>query len=58
MALFQICIKAIFSEDFQNPSNNFDVTFFLIFSIDKNIIQINNDKDIEFLSQNLINLVL
>ena len=25
IVLFQICIKAIFPEDFQNPSNSFDI---------------------------------
>ena len=47
MAFLQICIKAIFPEDFQNLSNGFDVW---IFGIDKNIIQIYDGKDIKLLS--------
>ena len=50
MALLQICINAIFSENFQNPLNDINVTLFWIFDIDKNIIQINKNKDIKFLS--------
>ena len=57
-AFLQICIKAIFSEDLQNPSKGFDVSLPWIFGIDKNIIQIYNDKDIELLSKNLIDIVL
>ena len=57
-ALFQICINVIFFKDFQNRLNNFDVTFPSILGIEKNIIQINDDKIIEFFSQDLINIAL
>ena len=57
-AFFQICIKAISPEDFQNPSNSFDVSFSWIFGIDKNIFQIYNDKNIGLLIQDLVNIAL
>ena len=57
-AFLQICIKAIFPEDVQNPSNGFDVSLPWIFDIDKNIIQIYNDKDIELFRQDLIDIAL
>ena len=58
MTLFQIYIKDIFPGNFQNPLNGFNVTFFWIFGMDKNIIQINNNKDIEFFGQNLNDIAL
>ena len=58
MAFLQIFIKVIFPKDFQNPSNGFDMTLPWIFGIDKNIIQINNEKDIELLSQDFIDIAL
>ena len=58
MAFLQICIKAIFAENSQNPLNGFNMTLLRIFGIDKNIIQTNDNKDIKFLNQNFVNIAL
>ena len=38
----------MFLQFFKNPSNNINVGLAWIFGINKDVIQINNDKDIEF----------
>ena len=45
-------------EFFKNLLNNIDVSLICIFSINHNVIQINNSKNIEFFGQNLINIIL
>ena len=56
--LFQVGKQAIFSQDVQDLRYSFYVTPFLILSIDEDVIQINNDEDIKFLYQDLINVTL
>ena len=45
-------------QNIQHPLNGFDVTLVWIFDIDKDVIQINNDKEIELLGQDFINVTL
>ena len=56
--LFQIGIEAMFPQNVQHLSNSFYVTLAWVFGIDENIIQINNDKNVKLLSQELIDKTL
>lgn len=58
MTFLQICITNVFFWGFQNPPNDFNVISALIFYIDKNIIQVNSNKNIKFFSQNLVGIAL
>lgn len=44
MTLFEISKKAIFPQMFQNPPNCINMELAWVFTINKNIIQIDNDK--------------
>ena len=50
--------KAMFFQFVNHLINNIKMNLIRIFGIYKNIILINNDKDIALLSQNLINIIL
>lgn len=54
----QICKKIMFSQFFKNSLNNIDINFTYILSINKNIIKLNNDINIKFLSKYLIDIAL
>ena len=56
--LFQIGKQAIFAQKARYPPHVFHVTLPLIYSIDKNVIQINDEKDIKLFCQDLINIAL
>ena len=57
MALFEIGKKAILCMFFKNLPTGINMSFALIFDINKDIIEINNDKNAKLLDQNLINLM-
>ena len=54
----QIYIKREFPQLVEDPMYCLDVAFSLVFGIDEDIIQIHNDKNIEFFRKDLINVVL
>ena len=56
--LFHVCIQQKLSKLFQNPLYNYDVSIFSIIKIDKNVIQIHDDKDIKLFSKDLIDVFL
>ena len=56
--LLQISKQAIFPQKVQYPSHGFYVYLAWIFIVDKDVIQIYNDKDIEFFYQNFIDVAL
>ena len=45
-------------EFFQNSLYSFNVTIFVIISVNEDIVQIHNNKNIKLLSKNLINVFL
>ena len=57
-AFFEVSKKAVFSQFLQNPSNGIDVSFAWVLNIDEDVIKVNNDKNIEFLGQDLVNIAL
>ena len=56
--LLDVGKNAIFCQFFKNPSNGINVNLAWVFSLDDNIIKVKNDKNIEFFSQNLVNIAL
>ena len=55
---FQIGKKLIFSQKIQHLLHSVYMTLAFIFGVNKYIIQVNNNKNIEFLGQNLIDIAL
>ncbi len=49
LTFFQVNIQQIFPQLVQNPLNNFYVAISLIFGVNKNVIQVYNNKDIKLL---------
>ena len=58
MTLFEVDKKAVFLQFLENPSNGVDVKLAWVVGIDEDVIKVNNDKNIEFLCQDLINIAL
>lgn len=58
LTLFQIYIKTIFPQLFQDPLYDIYKWLAEVFGIDQNIIQIHVNKDIKFLNKNLVNIIL
>ena len=58
LTFFQINILQKFPQLVKNPTYCLDMAFFFVFGIDEDIIQIHNDKDIEFFRKNLIDVAL
>ena len=56
--LLQIGKQAIFPQNLQDLPHGFHVTLTLILSVDEDIIQIHNDKNIELLCQDLVDIAL
>ena len=48
--------KAVFSQLLENPSNGIDVSLAWVLGVDEDVIKVNNDKDIKFLGQDLVNI--
>ena len=55
---FEVGKKAVSPQFLENPSNDINVSLAWVLGIDENIIKVNNDEDIEFLSQYLVNIAL
>ena len=58
MTLLEFGKKAVFLQLLKNSLNGIDVSLAWVLGVDKDIIELNNDKDIEFLDQNLVNIAL
>ena len=58
LTFLQIGIQQEFLQLVKNPTYCLDVAFSLVFSVDENIIQIHNDKDIKFFRKDLIDVAL
>ena len=56
--LLEIGKKAIFPQFFKNSLNGINISLAWVFGIDKDVIKVNNNKDIKFLGQDLINIAL
>ena len=55
---FQFCIQQELPELFQNPLYGCNVTIFVIISIDKDVVQMYNDKNIQLLSKKIVDKFL
>lgn len=56
--LFQICKKFMFLKLIQNLTHGFNIWLAGVFDIDQNIVQIYDNKNVNFLSKNLVNVAL
>ena len=56
--LLQIGKQAIFSQNLQDSPYCFHVTLTLILSVDEDVIQIHNNKNIKLLCQDLVDIAL
>ena len=56
--LLEVGKKAVFSQFLKNPSNGIDVSLAWVLGVDEDVIKVNNDEDIEFLGQDLVNVAL
>ena len=56
--LLEVGKKAVFPQFLENPSNGIDVSLAGVLGVDENVIEVNNDKDIKFLGQDLVNVAL
>lgn len=52
---FQVGIKAIFPQLFQDLANSVDVILAQILGIDKDVFKVDEDGNVKFLNKNLIN---
>ena len=58
MTIFQIGKKIILLQKIQHPLHGFQMTLVFIFGVNKDVMQVNNDKDIKLLGQNLLDIAL
>ena len=56
--LLKIGKQAIFPQNLSDPPYCIHVTLTLILSVDEDVIQIHNDKDIELFRQDLVDIAL
>ena len=56
--LFEVGKKAVFPQFLENPSDGIDVSLAWVLGVDEDVIEVNNDEDIEFLGQDLVNVAL
>ena len=54
----QISIQRKFPQLVKNPTHYLDVVFSLVFGVDEDIIQIHNDKNIEFFREDFIDIAM
>ena len=50
--------KAVTPQFLENSSNGVDVSLALVLGVDEDVIEVNNDENIEFLGQDLVNIAL
>ena len=58
MAFFEVGKKAVFPQFLKNPLNGINVNLAWVLSVDEDVIKVNNDENIEFLGQDLVNIAL
>ena len=58
LTFLQIGIQREFPQLVDNPTYYLNITFSLVFGVDENIIQIYNDKDMEFFRKDFIKVAL
>ena len=56
--LLEVGKKAVFPQFLENSLDGIDGSLAWVLGVDDNVIEINNDKDIEFLGQDLVNVAL
>ena len=56
--LFEVGKKAVFPEFLKNPLDGINVSLAWVLGVNEDVIEVNNDKDIEFLGQGLVNVAL
>ena len=56
--LLEVGKKAVFPQFLKNPLDGIDVSLAWVFGVDEDVIEVNNDEDIEFLGQDLVNVTL
>ena len=56
--LLEVSKKAVFPQFLENPLNGIDVSMAWVLSVDEDVIEVNNDEDIKFLGQDLVNVAL
>ena len=56
--LFKVGKKAMFPQFVQHPLDSINVSLACIFSIDQDVIQVDDHENIEFFGQDLINITL
>ena len=57
-AFLEVGKKAIFSQFLENPLNGINISLAWVFGVDKDVIKVNNDENIEFFDQDLVNIAL
>ena len=57
-AFVEVGKKTVFPQFVKNPLNGIDVSLAWILCINEDVIKVNNDKNIKFLSQDLVNIAL
>ena len=55
---FEVGKKAVSPQFLKKPSNGVDMSLAFVLSVDEDVIEVNNDKNIDFLGQNLVNIAL
>ena len=58
MTFLKVSKKVIFPQFFENLSNSINVSLAWVLGVDENVIKVNNDKNIKFLNQNLVNIAM
>ena len=56
--LFEVGKKAVFPQFVQHPLDSIDVSLACILSIDQDVIQVDNHKNVKFFGQDLIDVIL
>ena len=56
--LLEVGKKAVFPQFLENLSDGIDMSLAWVLSVDEDVIEVNNDKNIEFLGQDHVNVAL
>ena len=56
--LLDIDKKTIFSQFLENSLNDSNVSFAWVFGVDKDVIKVNNDKNMKFVGHDFVNIAL
>ena len=58
MAFLKVGKKSVFCQFLKNPSNGIDMSLTWVLCVHGDVIEVKNDKNIEFLGQDLVNIAL